>query len=99
MRRCCAGAAAVDITPTLFPINMPGGFAANMAQSVHDPLFARGLVLDDGTTTIGIVVVDNLGVAQETLDEAKALAASRCGIPTENMLVASTHTHSAPASK
>lgn len=93
-----AGASIVDITPTTFPVNMPGGFSANMAHSVHDPLYARGLVLDDGVTTLGIVVVDNLGVAQEVLDEAKALAAQQCGIPTHNMLVASTHTHSAPSS-
>jgi neutral ceramidase len=93
-----AGASAVDITPTAFPLNMPGGFEANMAQSVHDPLFARGLVLYDGVTALGIVVVDNLGVAEEVADEAKALASQRCGIPVDKMLVASTHTHSAPAS-
>lgn len=93
-----AGAAAVDITPTQFPVNMPGGFAANMAQSVHDPLVARSLVLDDASTIVGIVVVDNLGVAQETADEAKAAASAQCGIPIENILVAATHTHSAPAS-
>ncbi|MBU6303562.1 MAG: hypothetical protein KGS60_18600 [Verrucomicrobia bacterium] len=33
-----AGAAAVDITPKLFPLNMPGGHSANMASSAHDPL-------------------------------------------------------------
>ena len=45
-----AGAAAMDITPTEFPLNMPGGFGANMADSAHDPLFARALVLDDGAS-------------------------------------------------
>ena len=93
-----AGAAAVDITPRLFPLNMPGGFSANMAQSAHDPLHARALVLDNGTTKLAIAVVDNLGVGQETVDEAKALASKRCGIPVEKMLVSSTHTHSAPSS-
>ena len=93
-----AGAAAVDITPRQFPLNMPGGFSANMAESAHDPLHARALVLGDGTTTLAMVVVDNLGVARETADEAKALASKRCGIPVEKMLVASTHTHSAPSS-
>jgi neutral ceramidase len=93
-----AGASAVDITPTLFPLNMPGGFSANMAESAHDPLYARALVLDDGATTLGIVMVDNLGVAQEAVDEAKAMAAKQCGIAVEHILVASTHTHSAPSS-
>ncbi len=93
-----AGAAAVDITPQEFPVNMPGGFSANFAEGAHDPLFARALVLDDGATTLALVVVDNLGVAREVGDEAKALAAEKTGIPPERILLAATHTHSAPAS-
>ena len=93
-----AGAAAVDITPQQFPINMPGGFSANLAERAHDPLHARALVLDDGTTTLAMVVVDNLGVAREAADDAKAIAAKRCGIAPEKVLVCATHTHSAPSS-
>jgi len=72
-----AGAAAVDITPKVFPLNMPGGFSANMAESAHDPLHARSLVLDDGRTTLAMVVVDNLGAGPDVLDEAKAVAAAK----------------------
>ena len=93
-----AGAAAVDITPREFPLNMPGGFSANLATNAHDPLHARALVLDDGTTTVAMVVVDNLGASPEVIEEAKELAAQRTKIPRERMLVASTHTHSAPSS-
>jgi len=93
-----AGAAAVDITPREFPVNMPGGFTAHPADGAHDPLHARALVLDDGTTTLALVVVDNLGVARETADEAKAIAAQRCGIKPEKVLVCATHTHTAPPS-
>jgi hypothetical protein len=93
-----AGAAAVDVTPQQFPINMPGGFGDNPAQSAHDPLHARALVLADGKATVAIVVVDNLGLARETVEEAKALAFERCGIPPERMLISATHTHSGPPS-
>lgn len=93
-----AGAAAVDITPQLFPLNMPGGFNANMAQRAHDQLHARALVLNDGTTTLAMVVVDNLGVAPEVLEEAKTFASQQTGIPVAHMLICSTHTHSAPQS-
>ncbi len=96
--RLRAGASAVDITPKMFPLNMPGGFNANMAESAHDPLYARALVLDDGTTSLAIVVVDNLGVAQEVCEEAKTLAAQQCPIAIDKILVSSTHTHSAPPS-
>ena len=93
-----AGAAAVDISPTEFPLNMPGGFSANYATKVHDPFFARALVLDDGTTTLAMVVVDSLGASPEVLDEAKEIAFQKTGLPTERMLICSTHTHSGPPS-
>lgn len=93
-----AGAFAADITPRQFPLNMPGGFSANLAESAHDPLHARALVLDDGTTALAMVVVDNLGVSPELIVEAKQLASQKTGIPAEKMLVSSTHTHSGPSS-
>jgi hypothetical protein len=88
-----AGAAAVDITPQQFPLNMPGGFSPKPATKAHDPLHARALVLDDGTTALAMVVVDNLGAGPEVLDEAKAIASAKTSIPRNRILVSSTHTH------
>ncbi len=93
-----AGAAAVDITPREFPLNLPGGFSANPAETVHDPLHARALAFADGAVTVAVVVVDNLGVGRETGDEARALAQRRCGLAPTNVMIAATHTHSAPPS-
>ncbi|MDD4872749.1 MAG: neutral/alkaline non-lysosomal ceramidase N-terminal domain-containing protein [Kiritimatiellae bacterium] len=93
-----AGAAAVDITPKDFPVNMPGGFTANMAETVHDPLHSRALVLSNGVTTLAMVVVDSLGIGRETTAEAKSIASTRCGIAPEKILISATHTHSAPTS-
>jgi neutral ceramidase len=92
-----AGAAAVDITPQVFPINMPGGFDPKPATKAHDPLHARALVLDDGTTALAMVVVDNLGASPDVLDEAKAIAAAKTDIPANRMLISSTHTHTGAA--
>ena len=91
-----AGAAAVDVTPTEFPFNMPGNFGEHLAQRVHDPIRVRALVLDDGTTAVALAVVDSMLMPQELIDEGKAAAAKRSGIPAERMLVSSTHTHTAP---
>jgi neutral ceramidase len=90
-----AGAAATDITPKEFPLNMPGGFSPNPAEKVHDPLHARALVLDDGTTQLVLALVDNLGAGPDILAEAKEIASQKTGIPKERMLVSSTHSHSA----
>jgi hypothetical protein len=92
-----AGAAAVDITPTQFPMNMPGGFSANMAEKAHDPFHSRALVFDNGGTALAMVVVDNLGAGPDVLNEAKALAAAKTGMSVDKMLISSTHTHSGPS--
>ena len=88
-----AGAAVMDITPTTFPMNMPGGFNANQATKAHDPLTARALVLDDGKTKVVWVVIDHLSVPRKVTAEAKEIASKATGIPVENMLVSATHTH------
>jgi neutral ceramidase len=92
-----AGAAAVDISPLEFPLNMPGGFSANMAEGAHDPLHARAIVLDDAATRIALVVVDTLGAGPEVLDEIKAAAAEKTRIEPSQILICSTHTHTAPS--
>ena len=93
-----AGAAAVDVTPKIFPISMPGGFTGKLAEKAHDPLYARALVLDDGLTQLAMVVVDNLGVSPEVVEEAKIIASKKTGIDPSKMMICSTHTHSGPPS-
>jgi hypothetical protein len=78
-------------------MNMPGGFSANQAEKAHDPFHSRALVLDDGQTTLAMVVVDVLGAGPEVLNEAKAIAAQQTGMAPDNMLICSTHTHSGPS--
>lgn len=91
-----AGAYAIDVTPEKFPVSVNGGFADRKGTSAHDPLHARCLVLDDGTTKLALVVVDSCMIPRELLDEAKKLAAKKTGIPATNILVSATHTHTAP---
>ncbi|MFO7974812.1 MAG: LamG-like jellyroll fold domain-containing protein [Candidatus Hydrogenedentota bacterium] len=92
-----AGAAAVDITPETLPVISSGGFLESTADQVHDSLFARGLVLDDGAKRIALVVVDTLMMPRELLDRVKREASAATGIREEHMLIAATHTHSAPS--
>ncbi|WP_233578201.1 hypothetical protein [Tautonia sociabilis] len=89
-----AGAAMSNITP---PLGEPivGGWESPPATHIHDELNARCLVLDDGETTLAIVLCDNVGISRDILDAARALAEEATGIPGDHMLIASTHTHSA----
>ncbi|MCR9294993.1 MAG: neutral/alkaline non-lysosomal ceramidase N-terminal domain-containing protein [bacterium] len=93
-----AGAAVGDITPTQWPVNLVGTFAERPAEKAWDPLSARALVLDDGQTQLAIVIIDSCMLPRDLLDEVKRQASQATGIRSDHMLMAATHTHSAPAS-
>lgn len=93
-----AGADRTDITPEL-GVLIVGSFSPTPAKHVHDPLFARTIVLDDGATRLAFVIVDNVGVPQIVCDEAKRLITEKTGLPRENVLIASNHNHSAGSAR
>lgn len=89
-----AGAATSVITPPIgYSIN--GGMQDRVVRNVHDETLARALVIDDGETRLAFVVSDLCMIYRETLDKAKQRAQEFTGIPTENMMMSATHTHSA----
>ncbi len=92
-----AGVAAVDVTPTMFPVLVNGMFEERTAAGAVDRLMSRAIVLDDGETQLAIVVVDNLMLPRDLLDDAKEQASQATGIPTDRILISATHTHSAPS--
>jgi hypothetical protein len=92
-----AGAAMVDISPQKLPVIINGNMTEVVATQINDRLHARAMVLDDGTNRIAIVIVDSCGMPRALLDEAKRLAGQATGIPTDHILIAATHTHSAPS--
>ncbi len=92
-----AGAFAMDITPTEFPVLVSGSSLERGATEVVDPLHARCLVLDDGTEQIAIVVVDVLLIPCSMLDQIRQAAHETTGIPADRMLISATHTHTAPS--
>jgi hypothetical protein len=97
-RRLSAGAATSNITPTLGEL-IVGNFIPVPATHIHDELYARCLVLDDGETRVAIVVADNVGIPRRVLDEAKRRAHARSGIAIDRILISSTHTHSATTAR
>lgn len=90
-----AGAFAIDITPTDFPVSSAGSMAPREAATAHDPLHARCLILDSGETKIAIVTCDSCMIPREIFDAAKHEAAKKTGIPVDHILCSATHTHSA----
>jgi hypothetical protein len=93
-----AGADRADITPELGTL-IVGDLVPRPATHVHDPLFVRTLVLDDGETRLAFVLVDNVGVPRLVCDEAKRLIEQRTRLPKSHVLIAATHTHSAGSAR
>jgi len=92
-----AGAATANITPWL-GIPMRGAFRdVTYADAVHDDLLAKALVLDDSARRIAFVLCDLTMMPRHMMEAVKARIAERAGIPPDHVLIASTHTHSAPA--
>lgn len=93
-----AGAAAVDISPTTFPIAVNGGFTASYADKVNSPLHARAIVAGQGESQVAIVVVDSCMMSRTFLDEVKTMSSKQTGIASDHIVISATHTHTAPAS-
>jgi len=85
------GSARVEITP---PIGYPmEGYEERKAVSVavHDPLFARVLVVKSAETSAAFVSCDLIGFVSERVVKG---AREQYGI--EHVLISSTHTHGGP---
>ncbi|MCH2118955.1 MAG: neutral/alkaline non-lysosomal ceramidase N-terminal domain-containing protein [Pirellulales bacterium] len=89
-----AGAVTSNVTPQL-GLPVIGGFKPFPATHVHDELFARCIVLDDGSQRIAVVIVDILGIPREVTDLARLQIEKATGIKFGHVLIAATHTHSA----
>jgi hypothetical protein len=87
------GAAAIAITPPLGTF-LAGGIPYRPAVHVHDPLWARAIVLDDGTHRIALVALDLLGMTYDDVVRIRGEIAESAAV--DYVLLAFTHTHSAP---
>ncbi len=92
-----AGAAVVDVTPKK-RLDLSGFVdRRNPMKGVLDGVSVRVLALEMEGERAAVVTVDALYVPQPLADRAAAAVAVECGLRQDAVLVAATHTHSAPA--
>lgn len=90
-----AGVARVDLTPPLSMKSPLGGYGERMnkpAEGVHDRIFAKALVVSDGSTKFALVTCDMLGLAppvKPTIVERLA----KHGWSSEQVLLLPSHSH------
>lgn len=66
------------------------------ATGVHDDIYARCLALSDGSTTLALVALDLIGFFHEDVLAVRQQVEDLTGRRDVLVMVASTHTHSAP---
>ena len=89
------GAAQVDITPPT-GIPMAGYYYVRPAESIHDPLFAKALVLDDGQTRAALVALDLIATSFDLVHDARTEIEAATGIPADHVMISATHAHTGP---
>ncbi len=85
-----AGAARVDITP-------PANELPEPYRTIHDHIFARAIVLDNGTSRAALVSADVSAFPDHVWADLSVKIAAEVGCPVEHVVISGTHSHSSPA--
>lgn len=95
-----AGYGETIITPALgTDLTGFGFYLDRKAERVLDDLKVRALYLDDGKEHLLIISCDLLGMSVSRTDRIRSRVGSSLKLPSRNILLACTHTHSGPATE
>jgi hypothetical protein len=90
-----AGVARIDLTPPLSMKSPLGGYGERMnrpAEGVHDRIFAKALVLSDGSRRFALVTCDMLGLTPAVKPEIVRRLAKDEWTP-EQIMILPSHSH------
>jgi len=89
------GAAQVTINP--HPgAPLAGYYSLRPSDGVLDDLYAKALVMECDGAKVAIVVCDLITMPRDVTMAARELVAKEAGIPGDHVMIAATHTHTAP---
>ncbi|MFP4384135.1 MAG: hypothetical protein ACLFSE_08800, partial [Spirochaetia bacterium] len=77
------------------PLYLAGFHHNRPAAGVHDDLWARAIVIDDGNTTVGLVVLDSIGIFHGEVMKIRQ-AVKQAGLGYDHIIITATHNHEAP---
>ncbi len=91
-----AGRARQDISPVkpMFLVGYP--HVERISTGIHDPLYANALYLSNDEESILCISTDLLFVHHDLAADCRQRICRSTGIPTTNIMISATHTHSAP---
>ena len=92
-----AGVAQREITPPIGTALIGYIARTGPATGVHDPLYARALLLADDDAAALLITCDLLGLTLAFVQRVRAAIAAAIGIPANHVLICCSHTHAGPA--
>ncbi len=90
------GSAQTNITPQI-GVQLAGSLLGVTSTHIQDPLHARAIVLEAGSTRIAFVLLDVILITNEDAARARELIGAASGVLPENVCVSCTHNHSGPS--
>ena len=75
---------------------LAGYYYPRSAEGVHDDLYAKAVVFDDGAEEIVLVACDTVSVARGAVEAARRRIEKQIGIPAGHVLISATHSHTGP---
>ncbi|HEX8522729.1 MAG TPA: hypothetical protein VF669_10770 [Tepidisphaeraceae bacterium] len=91
------GAAQVEISPTV-PVELCGfALREHPCVGVEAPIFARAVYLEHAGEKLLMIVCDVIALDTETVLRVRRWAEQALGLEPRQVMLAATHTHSAPA--
>jgi len=93
-----AGAARIEITPPKDARLAIAGYeeSSQIYEGIHDPLYVRALVVDDGRERAAIVTCEILYITNEMWEATSRRVSEQVGIRPQNLMLTAVHTHGAP---
>jgi neutral ceramidase len=90
-----AGAGREIITPEIGTLLF--GYRPDIvSESVNDNLTATAVMFSDGETRTVLISLEICEIANELSDELRKAVGDAVGVPSENIILSATHTHSGP---
>ena len=91
-----AGAAEADITPTDSQFLFGYPHVKRYSSGVSDPLLASAMLIGDGDTDVLLIGCDIIWVPRPIVDRARTQIQRLTGLPSTQVMITATHTHSGP---
>ena len=96
MHNLLAGTAKVTITPPIAYRMDAWLLRKGRSTGIHDDLYAKALVLDNGDTAVAIITMDILGIDARIVAETRTAIHALTGIAPEHVLFSASHNHTSP---